>query len=276
MNIISSKVKSKGGLSKDRELSETIEKFEYNGIDYLYDVEPQSNNLFMVGNFTEHNLGGGSAIKEFFNAQYRIRSIKLPDFTLSIDSDELTRIPVFKEGNMNYEVTIDWFEDVYHSVRQYHQNWVDRWYNPQYGVLRCGYSGKFRQLDIVAYHYKNKNTGSINDLTSRPEVEPLFVVHLGGMVPLSVPGIQFSYDQDGAETNYSTTYKVGKFTISYFNDFTSTENSMYASSKEAKDASEKLWNPEGITSEIAGEVDDGEKIRVARAISTRYDTTSVV
>ena len=78
--------KDDNGVVDFKDFKKTLEQFEIDQIDYLFDVEPQSQNLFWVGHFTQ-----GSDLKTFYNSQFRVRSIKLPDLTYEIDNNDLTK-----------------------------------------------------------------------------------------------------------------------------------------------------------------------------------------
>lgn len=276
------KTNSQGEFVKTGENSiyEIIKKFERDQVDYLYDVEPQSQNLFMVANFNEYGTGNDS-LKEMFNAQFRIRSIKTPDWTFSMETDPLTRVPLLKESTFSYDVTIDWFEDVYHSVRMYHENWANRWYDRVFDTLRCGVSGKFRKLELLAYHYKTKD----NNIFSDPVPEPIFVMKIGGMMPTSVPGMQFSYDNDGNDQMLSISYKCSSVELLYNKDFTTGDTAEKKKGADANlfdstgktDSEDKngkdlpIWQATGIESNY-GETGEKESLRIARSVTTRYDS----
>ena len=66
------------GVDKD------IQTYERDLLDYLTDMEPQTQNLFYAGNFLE--IGSGSdSIKEFYNAHYRIAGIQLPGMSFDME-----------------------------------------------------------------------------------------------------------------------------------------------------------------------------------------------
>lgn len=250
-----------------------INKFNSDIVDYLYDLEPQSQNLFMVANFNEAEHGD-KAIKEFYNAQFRVRSIKLPDLSFNMDIDKTTHIPIFTEATFNQELTIDWFEDVYHSVWKYHDDWMRRWYDRTYNILRCGPQGKFRKLDLVAYHFKT--TG--DSIFSETVPEPIFVCSIGGMVPLSLPGQKYDYANDGNSDLLSVSYKCARVDFRYNKKFTSMSDNVYDTTAAASSGTAVLqtdvWSANGIEAEGVGSADTMtlEKLRITRASTTRYDS----
>lgn len=253
-----------------------IQTFENDAVDYLYDLEPQSQNLFMVANFIETSNGRqGSEIKQLYNAQFRVRSIKLPDLSFTVDIDKTTHVPVFSEASYNQEITIDWFEDVYHSIWKYHDDWMRRWYDKTFNVLRCGVAGKFRKLDLMAYHYKINS----DSIFSSPAPEPIFLCKIGGMVPTSLPGQKYDYSNDGNDELLSITYKCARIDFRYNENFTNASNSLYDSTDKAESglSGVDVWSANGISGEGVGRDDSMtlEKLRIARASTTRYDSMPV-
>lgn len=260
--------------SFDSQAVENIKLFNNDIVDYLYDLEPQSQNLFMVANFMETATGAqGSEIKQLYNAQFRVRSIKLPDLSFTVDIDKTTHAPVFSESAYSQEITIDWFEDVYHSIWKYHDDWMRRWYDKTYNVLRCGVAGKFRKLDLIAYHYKVKEDSIFSDA----EPEPLFICKIGGMVPTSLPGQKYDYNNDGNDELLSITYKCARIDFRYNEKFTSKSNAMYDTTSKAGAVNADVWSANGINGEGIGRDDSTtlERLRIARAATTRYDSMPV-
>jgi hypothetical protein len=189
-------------------LRSTLESFQSDGIDYLYDVEPQSNNLFWAGFFQESQAENNSSpARAFYNAHYRIRKINIPFPKLNIEMHKELRTPIFKSAEYEQDITIDWFEDVYHSVHQYHLDWISRWYSRRFDVLRCGTSGKFKQLIVIAFHYVNDQDGP--QIIESPKIQPVLAFHLAGLVPKGVPDITLDYTADGNDQMLSIQYKCG-------------------------------------------------------------------
>lgn len=250
-------------------IEDNISKFNVDAIDYLYDIEPQSQNLFMVANFSEKG-NDSDAIKELYNAQFRVRNIKLPDLNFSFDIDKLTHIPVFSESEFNQDVTIEWFEDVYHSIWKYHEDWMRRWYDRTYNILRCGVAGKFRKLDLLAYHYKATSDSIFSDVVP----EPIFVCTLGGLVPTSLPGQKYDYNNDGNDEFLSISYKCARVDFRYNKKFTNENGKLYDTTVSANTINTSVWSAEGVSSEGVGFDDNAtlEKLRITRASTTTYDS----
>jgi hypothetical protein len=210
------------------DLLQDFEFDQWNGIDYLYNIEPQSQNLFFAGYFCEAGAGNStspkgdqsaSSMKMFYNARYRIRKITIPFPSMEIEYHPELRAPMPKGVNYQNEITIDWFEDVYHSVQKYHIDWFNRWYTREYDCFRCGIQGKFRKLAIVAFHYVNKNIADgVDSITPVPKMEPLFCFVLGGLIPKQLPQMTFDYGADQNENMLSMSYYCGPIRWIYSSD----------------------------------------------------------
>lgn len=199
-----------------------FKKFEIEQEDYVYDLEPQSNNLFYVANFEESSNFKNS----LFNAQYRVQSIEIPSLTYEYETDQLTKIPLIKNGKSSYEVSITWLEDVYHSIYSYHEKWLDSWYDYRHNLLKVGAYGRFRKCSIVTYHYIK--SGDIFNPTYT--AQPIMLIQLNGLVPKGLPSLKFSYSEDQSDQLLTLEYLCSDYNIVYNKDFVS--------------ASAEVWNPQ--------------------------------
>ena len=199
-----------------------FKKFEIEQEDYIYDLEPQSNNLFYVANFEEDS----NLKNTLFNAQYRIQSIEIPSLTYEYETDQLTKIPLIRNGKSSYEVSITWLEDVYHSIYSYHEKWLDSWYDYRHNLLKVGAYGRFRKCSIVTYHYIK--SGDIFNPTYT--AQPIMLIQLNGLVPKGLPSLKFSYSEDQSDQLLTLEYLCSDYNIIYNKDFTN--------------ASAEVWNPQ--------------------------------
>jgi len=199
-----------------------FKKFEIEQEDYIYDLEPQSNNLFYVANFEESSDFKNS----FFNAQYRVQSIEIPSLTYEYETDQLTKIPLIRNGKSSYEVSITWLEDVYHSIYSYHEKWLDSWYDYRHNLLKVGAYGRFRKCSIVTYHYIK--SGDIFNPTYT--AQPIMLIQLNGLVPKGLPSLKFSYSEDQSDQLLTLEYLCSDYNIVYNKDFAN--------------ASAEVWNPQ--------------------------------
>ena len=199
-----------------------FKKFEIEQEDYVYDLEPQSNNLFFVANFEENSNFKNS----LFNVQYRVQSIEIPSLTYEYETDQITKIPLIKNGKSSYEVSITWLEDVYHSIYSYHEKWLDSWYDYRHNLLRVGQYGRFRKCSIVTYHYVK--SGDIFNPTYT--AQPIMLIQLNGLVPKGLPSLKFSYSEDQSDQLLTLEYLCSDYNIVYNKDFAN--------------ADAEVWNPE--------------------------------
>jgi hypothetical protein len=265
-----------------------LNSYQADGIDYLYDLEPQSNNLFYAGFFRESDKQGGPQQRPFFNAAYRIKSISWNGPKLSFEHDVRTHLPKMKTHDYDVSVTIEWHEDVYHSVRRYHLNWMQRWYDRGYDVLRCGPEGKFRRMSVVAFHYVNAADPKQASVIEVPVAQPIMVFDFGGLVPEGFGDWTFSHEGDQNDTAVQITYKAARVNWSYGSNITIPDpaggnKSIWLQSTTAVPAGvnqAKIWSPVGFAQDKAGtdasETDDLERLRIARnATSFIVDESSI-
>jgi hypothetical protein len=199
-------------LDEDSSISD-MEFDQYNGLDYLYNIEPQSQNLWYAGYFCEAGDGTPSnSMKMFYNARYRIKKVTIPFPSLEVEYHSELRSPLVKGTQYQNEITIDWFEDVYHSVQKYHLDWFNRWYTKDFDCFRCGIQGKFRKMAVIAFHYVNGNNDSIIPV---PKIEPLFAFIIGGLIPKNLPAITWDYNSDGNDSLVSMTYHCNTIRWAY-------------------------------------------------------------
>lgn len=199
-----------------------FKKFEIEQEDYVYDLEPQSNNLFYVANFEEVS----NEKNTLFNAQYRVQSIEIPSLTYEYETDQITKIPLIKNGKSSYEVSITWLEDVYHSIYSYHEKWLDSWYDYRHNLLKVGPAGRFRKCSIVTYHYI-KSSDIFNPTY---KAQPIMLIQLNGLVPKGLPSLKFSYSEDQSDQLLTLEYLCSGYNIVYNKDFA--------------DTNAEVWNPQ--------------------------------
>jgi len=177
-------------------------------------------------------------------------------------------------------LTIEWHEDVYHSVKRYHLNWLQRWYNRGFDCLRCGPEGKFRRMAVVLFHYVNALGASEASVIEVPVARPLMVFDFGGLVPEGMGDWNFSYDGDANDQPVSITYKAARVSWFYGNNIAvpradRDENSYIwlQSTTSLKDdpRTAQIWNPSGYKEDdanIGGDRSDTnqlERLRIARS-----------
>lgn len=241
-----------------------LTRFEYDSVNYIYDLEPSKPNLFWAGNFSSGPADNSSPpkpedfeLRKFFNAQHRIKSVSFKAPTVEVAEDSVIQhMSTIKKVTFSKEVSISWIEDVYESVRKYHMDWLYNWYDPTTDCMICGRQGKYRRFDLVLYHEKG-NTETYED----PDIEPLFLITFRGLVPTSLPDYNFDKSSDIEQTvdiSYHANY-IGMF---YNASLLESPNDMSVYGK--KDAvSKALWKPL-----VGDETVSGEGHRLTHAITS--------
>jgi hypothetical protein len=264
--------RTKNGQVKFDDFIATLESYQSDAIDYLNEVEPQSQNLFWAGNFGEA-FDGEKSEKQLFNAAFRIRKITIPMPKMDIEQQLETKAPIFKNANYTQTVQIEWFEDVYHSIQKYHLDWFSRWYNRKFDVLRCGIAGKFRQLVVTAFHYVNSEKIQIIEM---PKIQPIMAFRIGGMIPLGLPDMTFDHGGDMNDQPVAIEYRCGVIEWLYSDRIgigeKSEKDSIWGAttSVPASLSDLEIWNPIGIVQDTDPEGDAAtlEKLRILRSTTS--------
>jgi hypothetical protein len=190
----------------------TLLEFEYNSVNYIYDLPPQQHNLFWAGNFT--GTVDSKEANKFDTAPFRIQSVKWELPKLNFETNKNMKIDVISGVEIPHEVTITWLDDVYHTVQMFHINWFNYWYNREADCFVSGIKGKFKKLNIVSFHYKNAVSNSLSSVSQSgqpaemPIPEIICVYMLRGLAPKSLAPISFSYSDTGNEELVSYNYSV--------------------------------------------------------------------
>jgi hypothetical protein len=235
--------------------------FEYDGVNYLYDLEPQQNNLFFAGNFNDGKEADGiNGNFPFLNAQFRIQKVTLKMPALKFETHPQLKVPLIKSVEFAKEVKIQWVEDVYHSVQKYHFDWLCQFYNRNADCLRNGSYGKFRKMDVVLFHYRNssdKNSEGDKYVES-PYVEKVLSITLGGMIPEDYGVLDLDMKNDAGEQLVEISYKISKCYFLYNSALASPARGT-AFDNERK-PSDNLWEPTAAS--------PAESKRASRTISS--------
>lgn len=242
---------------------EELTRYEYDGVNYIYDMEPSKPNLFWAGNFSSGAPNGQTPgaddfePRKFYNSQYRIKSISFHAPTVEVTEDPLIQhMSTIKKVTFAKEVTISWLEDVYDSVRKYHMDWLYNWYDPTTDCMICGRSGKYRRFDLVLYHEKG-NTDTYDD----PDIEPLFLITFRGLIPTALP--DFNFDKSGdVEQTVDISYHANFIGMYYNQSLLENPNDMSVYGDKKK-ISKVVWKP--LT---GSEKESGEGHRLTHSITS--------
>lgn len=225
-----------------------LTNFEYNGTNYIYDMPPAQPNLFWAGNMSsgikpEKALADSinetrSSKRLFHNAQFRIQSVSVEGISLQFQEDPyLTHRDYFVGVNISKNITIDWIEDVYFSVKKYHMDWLNNWYDSYSDSFTTGSEGKLRQLDVVAFHYKQSKS-----IYEEPIVEPILLIALRGLIPTKVGDFKFDSKSTGTQI-ISIQYRMNHAMVFYnsaLNDDHVESEDLYTT---VSKQSSVIWSP---------------------------------
>lgn len=209
---------------------ESLQNYQYDGINYLYDLEPQQLNLFKVAKFydpaantvNESNKDSGY---ENPNAEipdklaFRIKAIsgiKLPAFTIADkDFKSAFKLNLVTTGRQEKNtVSIDWFEDAYLTTRRYHMNWMNHWYNRYLDCMVCGQYGKFRNMVAYMFHYINTNSSSAAPVLT---ATPIAKFEWMGLIPDSAgEDLKLDASTTGNEETVKITYHYNALNITFY------------------------------------------------------------
>jgi len=222
---------------------EDLANFEYDGVNYLYDLEPQQNNMFWAGNFNDGKGADGiNGNFPFFNAQFRVQKVTLKMPTLKFENHPQIKIPLIKAVEFAREVKIQWVEDVYHSVQKYHFDWLCQFYNRDLDALRVGTYGKFRKMDIVLFHYRNAGDkdATATKYVENPRAEKILSLTLAGMIPEDYGNLDFDMKNDAGDQLIEISYKISKCLMLFSSTLASTQTTAIAAQNNPSD---ELWEP---------------------------------
>lgn len=189
-------------------ISQNFADFKYNGESYLFNVQPEQDNLFMLTAFydpAESELENN--IEEPW-MQYQIKGISFSGVGVGFKEASFSgplRATLLENVNNVKQVKIDWCDNSTRDVYNYHNVWIKNWYNASGDFLPVGPKGKFRNLTIEVYRYTNTSSGY------SPVLEPEMIgtLMVTGLVPESIGEAKLSYDSTGNDATYSITYRCG-------------------------------------------------------------------
>jgi hypothetical protein len=192
--------------------------FEFNGSQYLYNLDPATGNLFFLDSISiSKNSSAGNESEEADSAnklseilRYRVKSVKL-DNTIGLEFDNSKMIlpgnPICLTGiKESHNFTIEWVEDSFFRIQKFHKSWIDKWF--QNKVLIDGTDGKFVTFKFKVFYLYNSGSLSPN-LTPRLA----YTLSLTDCVPLDLSDFSFSYDDQDSGKIFIGKYAAKKIEI---------------------------------------------------------------
>lgn len=231
---------------KKDELKEPIAGYQYDLIQYLYHLEPTQDNLFYCAHFGSYEDKNHSKVEITSadsglmpDSMFRLKKIDIPGIKFNYEQQKQTRRQFFKGIELPKQVTLEWIDDVYQSVRKYHEDWMSAWYNRENDCMVVGPAGKLRGLDIFQFHMIG-DTAATRAL-DYVQVEIIKCIHLRGLAPTGNPNITLDQGATGNDKSFSVTYTVNKVKEEYFDG--SYANAPANGTELVKNISgdEKLW-----------------------------------
>lgn len=192
-----------------------LAEFEFNGTQYLFNLDPATGNLFYLTNVTfedapPNEAAGSDDVTSEKNQntltqilRYRVKSVKL-DNTIGIEFDNnrmlLPGNPICVTGiKESHNFTIEWVEDSFFRVQKFHKEWISHWF--QNKTLQDGLAGKFVSFTFEVFYLNNE--GGISPTLSP---KPAYTIKLDHCAPIDLSDFSFSYDEQDNGKSF-----VGKY-----------------------------------------------------------------
>lgn len=180
--------------------AEEIAKFEFEGNEYLFNLDPATGNLFYLDSIGISTSTSTEAKSGTVNPlRYRVKSLKLEN-TVGIEYDQnrvlLPGNPICVAGIKEaHSVTIEWVEDSFFRVQKFHQDWIGKWFKNK--TLIDGRDGKLIDFHFIVFYFDNVS----GNLSPFLKPKKSYEITLKGCAPTDLSDFSFSYDeQDNGKT----------------------------------------------------------------------------
>ena len=204
---------------------EDLAKFEFNGNEYLFNLDPATGNLFYLDSIkisktATENTENNTIINPL---RYRVKSLKL-DNTIGIEYDQnrvlLPGNPICVAGIKEaHSVVIEWVEDSFFRVQKFHQDWISKWFKNK--TLIDGRDGKLIDFTFIVFYFDN--TGGNLAPALKPKTS--YKIELKGCAPTDLSDFSFSYDEQDNGKIFTGKYFAQEIIISGGEAPTSNEDS---------------------------------------------------
>ncbi len=206
--------------------AEEIAKFEFEGNEYLFNLDPATGNLFYLDSIgistsaSTENTENNTIINPL---RYRVKSLKL-DNTIGIEYDQnrvlLPGNPICVAGIKEaHSVAIEWVEDSFFRVQKFHQDWISKWFKNK--TLIDGRDGKLIDFTFIVFYFDN--TGGNIAPALKPKTS--YKIELKGCAPTDLSDVSFSYDEQDNGKIFTGKYFAQEIIISGGEAPTSNEDS---------------------------------------------------
>ncbi len=199
-------------------------------INFLYNLEPAQDNMFICSIIKPIKTQGDGTIEAtdsfdaglaasgketsdtnastpksriLYTAPYRLLSADFSLPTIDVEFDPRTRTTYLKGVTYNQKFTMTWADDCFHSVRKYHHDWFNCWFQREKDAFVSSQNnepdknGKFRAFKIFMYHMVHDKDGKVV-----PNIWG--VIDVGDAFPINLGKITLG--EDPGESKYTCEY----------------------------------------------------------------------
>lgn len=185
-------IKLNNGTSEVTDISD----FEYQGLDYLYNLEALTKSTFYMAEFalkTKNDKGVETEIIKLPNAKYRLKGVAVNGMKLQWnDVNSFKPYPNAKGIAMGTTCTFSWVEDNLRTVEAFHKLWFNYWYSRQKNHFKSGTEGKFISTTVYVYHYAW--------VDNQIQAQIAYMIEFEGLAPTDLLEAKVDVDDDGNQT----------------------------------------------------------------------------
>jgi hypothetical protein len=169
---------------------------EFEGVKYLYNLDPKSNNLFYAASLTDESGAVGS--NTLGNEPYRLNKISFPFSKLNFEPPSRgIPFPLLKGVTLGSTCSITWVENADKQIERYHQDWMRHWYKRETDALVVGKAGKYRTLKVYPFKYRSTyrdDTPYIDDVVA----VTMYEIIITNLVPIDIKNIEYDMNEPGS------------------------------------------------------------------------------
>jgi hypothetical protein len=183
--------------------------------DILNKWRPLPQNLFEVV-FEESDVTGTPLASSTVGTSILCKAVTLGDTSLSFTRNELIntfKIDSFKQVDT---ITIEWWEDAKLSVRKFHEEWFDLFFDRDLWAFKSGNGEKrYKTARIVLPIMESVEDVNIETLSERRANDTHYaIITLQDLLPTNIPALSFSFGKS-EPISYTMQYKIKKYNIEY-------------------------------------------------------------
>lgn len=168
-------------------ISVDLAEWEYDTLDYLYNLEALCSSTFYNANFKLNNQD-----TEIPNAGARLQEVKINGMKMNWnDISSIKKYPNVKGISQGTTCTFSWVEDNYRTIETFHSKWFNNWYSREKGYFKTGVDGKFVDTDVHLYHYVLKDGVLKAEITQTLEFK--------GLAPTDLQEVKYSVNDNGEQ-----------------------------------------------------------------------------